>query len=309
MRRAIAPLVILLFWAAGCETEQNPEWAVHPPAPDFPLLLTDGFCLVSGNRVVLDRYDIDYYDFSSHLIYLNETGAFEEKYQKPGTACVYADSIKIYELSLVSHFASYIPQGPVIWYPLIFYPDYTVHIDMAWYYAYEWLDKPDPREDPNIVEALERYGQFRHGLQGEISAVRYTPPGHVELELELLNEDSLNYYYYDPEKMGMGVYHYFTNGLFINDTATHKTYTHDVTHVQLEAGSGTGLEWMSLLEAGSSATITLIYDSFDEIPPGTYFADFVFPGPHSVAERGELEQEDGRIWLGDLDMSSIITIE
>ena len=309
MRRAIAPLILLLFLASGCETENVPLPVVHPPAADFPLLLTDGFCLLYGNRVVLDHNDIDYYDFSAHLIYLKEAGAIEEKYQKPGTAWVYADSIKIYELSLVSQFASYIPQGPVIWFPPIFYPDYTVHIDMAWYYAYEWLDKPDPREDPRIVEALERYGQFRLGLQGEIRVVRYTPPGYVELELELHNEDSLNYYYYDPEKMGMGVYHYFTNGLFISDTTTHQNYTHYVTHVQPDSGSGTDLEWMSLLEADSSVTITLIYDPFDEIPPGTYFADFVFPGPHSGVERMELEQENGRLWLGDINMSCVVTIE
>ena len=305
MRRAIAPLILLLFWAAGCETEQDPVQLVRPPAPDLPLLLTDGFCLVSGNRVVLDRYDIDYYDFSAHLIYLNEAGAIEEKYQKPGTAWIYADSTKIYELSFVSQFASYIPQGPIIWYPPFMYPDYTVHIGSHWdFFGMEGVE-PDPREDPRIAEALERCGQFRHGLQGEIRAVSYQAGEGVTLELELWNEDAVNYYYWDPAKLGIGRYHYVTNGLWLRDD-NDQAYRN---HVEPLSWDGADPDRFSLLESDSSVILTLVYEDFDELPPGTYEGFFEFPGPHYGVERGELEQEDGRLWLGDLNMNSIVTIE
>ncbi|RLD48154.1 MAG: hypothetical protein DRI97_19060, partial [Bacteroidetes bacterium] len=128
MRRAIAPLILLLFVLAGCEIEKDP---VEEPL-DPSLHLTDGFCLLSNSRVVLNHYDIEYYDYGAHLIYLKSPEAFEEKFKKTGAASVYADSARIYDLSLVSYAASYIPQGPVIWYPYIFYSDYTVHIDQAW---------------------------------------------------------------------------------------------------------------------------------------------------------------------------------
>ncbi len=38
--------------------------------------------------------------------------------------------------------------------PLIFYSDYTVHIDQAWIHASMGADEDDPREDPRIVETL-----------------------------------------------------------------------------------------------------------------------------------------------------------
>ena len=71
--------------------------------------LTDGFCLLKNSRVVLNHYDIDYYDYSAHLIYLKDPEAFEEKFQVMGPAAVYADSTRIYDLSIVSLAASYIP--------------------------------------------------------------------------------------------------------------------------------------------------------------------------------------------------------
>ena len=32
---------------------------------------------------------------------------------------------------------------------------------------------------------------------------------------ELYNPDTLDYYYLDPDKMGIGLFHYFTNGLYL----------------------------------------------------------------------------------------------
>jgi len=294
MRRAIAPLILLLFVLAGCEIEKDP---VEEPL-DPSLHLTDGFCLLSNSRVVLNHYDIEYYDYGAHLIYLKSPEAFEEKFKKTGAASVYADSARIYDLSLVSYAASYIPQGPVIWYPYIFYSDYTVHIDQAWLSELLGADEDDPREDPRIVEALKKYGQFRHGLQCEILSFWYNEVDGVILELELRNEDPVNYYYWDPEKLGMEHYHYVTLGLRLIDDAG-QSYTHQL---QPSSWAGADPDRMSLLESDSSHILTITYEAFDEVPPGNYTAYFEFPGPHSVESREDLDQENGRIWLGDLDL-------
>ncbi len=301
MRRAIAPLILLLFLVAGCEIEKDP---VDEPL-DPSLHLTDGFCLLANNRVILNHYDIDYYDWSAHLIYLKSPDAFEEKYYKMGPAAVYADSSKIYDLSFVSHAASYIPQGPVIWFPFFLYPDYTVHIDRAWFYKEEpWLFG-DPREDPRIAEALKKYGQFRHGLQCEILSFWYNAVNGVILELELRNEDPVNYYYWDPEKLGMDHYHWVTNGLRLSDE-TGQSYTHQL---QPSSWDDADPDRMSLLESDSSVVLTITYADFDELPPGNYTAYFEFPGPHKVESREDLDQENGRIWLGDLDLHAEVVIQ
>lgn len=294
MRRAIAPLILLLIMVAGCEIEKDPVYEPLDPS----LHLTDGFCLVSNSRVVLNHYDIDYYDYGAHLIYLKSPLDFEYEFKVPWIATVYADSTSIYDLSFVSHAASYIPQGPVIWYPFWFYPEYTVHIDQAWI---EWPPGPgyvDPREDTRIVEALKKHGQFRHGLQCEILSFWYNAEDGVILDLELRNEDPVNYYYWDPDKLGMEHYHYVTNGLRLLDESG-QSYKH---HVQSLSWETAGPDRMSLLEADSTLVLTITYEDFDEIPPGNYTAYFRFPGPSKVEKREDLDLEDGRIWLGDIDM-------
>jgi len=155
------------------------------------------------------------------------------------------------------------------------------------------------------VEALKKYGQFRYGLQGGITSVRYNSPDDVVLELELRNEDSLNYYYWDPDKLGMECFHYVTTGLSLWDDEG--GYYHH--RIQPLSWAYADPDRMSLLESGSSVTLTLTYDHFDTIPPGDYTAYFEFPGPHSTETRGELDLEDGRIWLGDLYLNSEVVVE
>ena len=305
MRRAIAPFILLLIVLAGCETEKDP--VDEPLDPSFHL--TDGFCLVKDSRVVLNHYDIDYYDYSAHLIYLKSPGVFEQEFKYKDAGTIYADSTRIYDLSFVSHAASYIPQGPVIWFPSIFSPEYTVRIDMAWINDPMGEDANDPREDPRIVEALEKYGQFRHGLQVEIASVRYNSPENVVLELELRNEDSVNYYYFDPEKMGMGLYHYVTNGLYLSDMETGQSYHHLINGTQPDPWDWLELEGMSLLESNSSVILTITYDHFDELPPGNYTAYFQFPAPNGRVPREDLDRENGRIWLGELQLYGEVVIE
>jgi len=300
MRRAIAPLFLLLFFVAGCEIEKDPVYEPLDPS----LHLTDGFCLVSNSRVVLNHYDIDYYDYGAHLIYLKSPIDFVDEFKVPWIASVYADSSRIYDLSLVSYAASYIPQGPVIWYPLIFYSDYTIHIDQAWLSELRGAKEDDPREDPGIVAALKKYGQFRHGLQCEILSFWHNAEDGVILELELRNEDPINYYYWDPEKLGMEHYHYVTLGLRLIDDEG-QAYTHQE---QPSSWAMADPDRMSLLKSDSSVVLTITYEAFDEVPPGSYTAYFEFPGPYKVENQEDLDQENGRIWLGDLDLYAEVVI-
>lgn len=301
MRRAIALLFLLLFVLAGCETEKDPVEELLDPS----LHLTDGFCLLKNSRVVLNHYDIDYYDYSAHLIYLKDPEAFEEKFQVMGPAAVYADSTRIYDLSIVSLAASYIPQGPVIWYPFWFPAEDIVPIDQVWMNVPLFAPLEDPRADVRVVEALKKYGQFRHGLQCEILSFWYNPEEGVILELELWNEDAVNYYYYDPEKLGMEHYHYVTNGLWLKD-ATGKSYTH---HIQARSWETADPDRMSLVEADSSIVVSLTYEDFDLLPPGSYMAHFRFPGPIRIESREDLDRADGRIWLGELDLYTTVEIQ
>jgi hypothetical protein len=305
MRRAIAPLILLVLISAGCETEKDPVYKPLDPS----LHLTDGFCLLKNSRVVLNHYDIDYYDYSAHLIYLNDPGAFEEKFIGPGSGAVCADSTWVYDLNFFSHASSYFPQGPIIWWPFFYYGDDIIFIDQAWETVSMIASGSDPREDPRIVEALNKYDQFRHGIQFEIVSVKYNSPVDVVLELDLWNEDAENYYYWDPEKIGMAQYHYLTFGLSLHDTVDGTRYSHQVEAVSPDFQQSMDLDYMSLLKSDSTVRLTLNYDRFDTVPPGNYIALFRFPAPTFNIERGDLEQADGRIWLGEQYLASEMAVE
>jgi len=293
-------LVLLLL--LSCEQKQDLE-------PEFLLScdkeLTDGFCLVSDHGVILNHHQIDYYDYSAHLVYLKDEISFTEDIVGSGVNAVYAGGDIIYRLANMNAYDSYMPAGPLIW-NQSFYNDYVMQIDLL-----RMLDadnQDDPREDPRIMEALLKYDQFHEGLACEITGVSSSETGHALLELELKNEDSFDYLYLDPDKMSMAVFHYFTNGLFLRNSSDNY-FTHEIEIRHPDPWDSWDPAWLSVIESGETVNLTLEYLEFEEFPPGNYTAYFRFPGLSGQVDKGELIQAGGRIWLGDLDVSFSLTLD
>ena len=271
--------------------------------------LPDGFCIVANEKVILNHNDIEYYDYSTHLIYIKENKSFIDDIESIGAFTVYADRIQIYKGQTVPGYSSFLPSGPIISTHPSLYGDYIIPIEMI-----QRIDSlgnflPDPREDERVVTALKKYNQFRAGLSCEIKSVQYFGSSNVKVDLILKNNDSLNYYYLDPNKMGINLFHYFTNGLFIKDFKNHKNYTHIITAVSPEPWNSWKKEWLSIINRNESKTITITYDSFEAVVPGQYKATFEYPGLCYQVEKKDLLQDNGQIWLGSLTMIKDITIE
>jgi hypothetical protein len=66
---------------------------------------------------------------------------------------------------------------------------------------------------------------------------------------------------------------------------------------------------MSLIESGTTNTLKISYDDFESLPTGTYRATFQFPGLSYQVEKEEIQQQNGRIWLGALQLTSEVRIE
>jgi hypothetical protein len=145
-------------------------------------------------------------------------------------------------------------------------------------------------------------------LQAEITSVWYGATDELRLNMVLHNRDKVNYYYLDPEKMGMALYHYYTNGVILWDTEEQRSYSHHVHAKEPYPWDGWDMDWMSLLEGGKSVQITLEYHNFENVPPGSYRVFFEFPGLHSQVERDQLDQRLGRIWLGKLRIRSDLQV-
>lgn len=299
----LVPLVLMLILVSACETEKD----LADRLLRSSIELSDGYCLVAGDQVVLNHYDISYYDYGAHLIYLKSHMSSELMLEEAGSLTVYAGGEEIYTVSTQPGYSSYMAQGPIIWTYPTFYGDNIIAISLMTSYEAIIDGAADSREDPRIVEALEKYGQYREGLHCEIVSFHYSAPDEVVLRLKLTNMDAVNYYYLDPEKMGMGLFHYFTNGLKLWDG--HQSYINQTEHIQPYPWDSWDLDWMSLLEGGSSVTITLEYKNFESVPPGTYWAMFRFPGLGYQVERDQLAQRHGQIWLGELQLNKEVVVE
>ncbi len=253
MRVSLTFLVLLLFLCAGCEKEMD----LADRLPRSSIELTDGYCLVAGDQVVVNHYDISYYDYGAHLVYLKSHRSSAEFLEEAGSLTVYAGGEEIYTAGIHPGYSSYMPTEPFIWTFPTFYEDYIIAIDLmlATYEAIT-MEVNDIREDQRIVKALKKYGQYREGLHCEIVSCNYTAPDKVVLRLELSNMDEVNYYYLDPEKMGIGLFHYFSNGLSLWDSEERQAYSNQTEHLSPDPWDSWDMDWMSLLEGGSSATWT-----------------------------------------------------
>lgn len=285
----VALLLVLLF---GCDQDQD-EFRVTG----------EGLSMMINDKVVLTAKDIDYYDLSTHFIYLKGTNSFLNDKLIRDSFQIYANGEKIYSGVFRSIASSSFPIGPEIYTTQIFYGNYVLPIE----YGY-WIDDsgkitpPDPRSDARIIDALKSWNQLHEGLQCEIRSVQFQSAGKVSMELELINNDSFSYYYLDPEKMGLGLFHYFTNGLSFYSPTLKKSFDNHVQHIQPEPWDSWQIKWLSVIGSHEKKTIWINYTNFDPIPEGQYKLHFSFPGLSHV-EKEDLVQRYGRIWLGDLDLS------
>lgn len=292
-------IALLLVLTISCEKEEL----------NFKGNLTNGFCIVLNDEVILNHNDFEYYDYSSHLIFLKNNSSIDYSAEDFGEFQVYANKKEIYSGQIYPSYSSTLPSGPILQTHPSFYGDNIVSIGLILYLDTLGNFLPDPREDERIVDALKKYDQFRAGLSCEIKSVQYESSTQVKVELLLKNNDAFNYYYIDPEKTGMGLFHYFTNGLFIRNFNTHESYTHKIETVSPDPWNTWEKDWLSVINGNESKVITIVYDNFEEVPNGQYKAFFEFPGLRSQVDRNDISQDNGQIWLGELNMSKEITIE
>ena len=104
---SMIPIIILVIFfillSISCEDDNT----------DLVIDSTKGFCIKIADSTVLDYSEIDFYDFSTHFIYLkNSKSLFNGT--NWSTFTVFADNIKIYYGQKYPLYSSYFPTGPVI---------------------------------------------------------------------------------------------------------------------------------------------------------------------------------------------------
>ena len=111
--------------------------------------------------------------------------------------------------------------------------------------------------------------------------------------------------------MGKNLFHYFTNGLYTYDSKNYSYYyffNKDSVERPKPNINSWDKNWLSLLKSKESTKITISYSNFKPLLKGTYNMYFDFPGL-SWVDKKALLQDNGRIWLGNLNMKKKVTIK
>ena len=257
------------------------------------------FWMKIGEQIIPNA-DIDYYDFSTHTIYFKEEQSFFKDLES-GAFSVYVGDTEIYTGSIHPMYLSSVPMGPYINPILMKMSQYALTIGMGWIGAQEM---EDPRNDMRIMNALQFQGKYHAGLRIEIESIHFLPNDKVSFDFQLFNLDTFDYLYLDPTKMGIGLFHYFTNGLAFFSDENSQLYTHQISVVQPEPWDVWKKEWMSVIQSGEFKQLSITYDHFDSMPPGSYQAFFYFSGlSYYQVEKEDVNQSEGRIWLGEVGVA------
>jgi len=186
MRPVLKYGLFILITGIGCDSENIP-----PDHEENDINhITDGFCIEFGDSIIINHEEIDYYDFSTHIIYLKEPHKFlQDNYNWEVASLsfsVYAHREKIYTGSLISPWTCSLPSGPYMDFPFG-YPGYFIKINnISEKYYYQDNSKPDQREDEKIVNVLKAYNQFHAGLSCSIDEIEKKSNGQLSFLLTIV---------------------------------------------------------------------------------------------------------------------------
>jgi hypothetical protein len=253
--------------------------------------------------------DIDYYDFSTHYIYLNidKASLFDEGQDKYMSSAfiVVADGERCYLGHFHSIVMSWMPPTPVISYDpeFGFYPDDIIYIQN---YSIDGAD--DPRDDPRIEEALSRVGKLRHGISVMLEEVNIDDRDGltvVSYTFTITNEGDETLYLFDPDRVGAERFHYYTGGLYLSgaDFFFVVLSDYDTTKEQFSYDEIDPL-WYTKLKSHESVKRTVDFECDTVVPDGVYSAYLVYTCP-SYIEKNDRSLKDGRLWLGSVRSNSV----
>ncbi len=273
------------------------------------------FQISVGNKVWITENDIEFYDFSSQLIYLNKDdilfsnpAEFFKVFKGPFS--VQLEGREVYKGNFQPIWFSSIYPGVSILVPGLYSND-VVHI--AYYDTLE-SDFNDPRYDPEIISAMKRSGLYRAGLSCTLNQITVTKnemplnTSEIQFTFTLKNNDQTDLYILDPDLMGSQLFHYFTNGLLLisHDRKRYYSYTGDL--VSPEPWDHWETKWLFVLKKGEQITRTLGSLDYQYIYPGEYQCIFDYPGLNFQLSKKERDQANGRIWMGNIKAKTSLDI-
>ncbi len=288
MNKYLLSLTVFILALTSCET--------HPDDPDEYLFKAD-------NGLKYKYSDFELYDSSTHILYF-KTNHPEFITEQSSGFSILASGDEIYKGMFYEPFSSTLPYGAFIGSFLSIFQDYAFQIGFL-----KIDNQPeDKRNDPRIISAFEQHNLLHSGLTMVMNSVE-TGGTQLIFRFTVTNYDQTDLLILDPDKMGLNLFHYFTNGLLIFDASHINVFSNDLETEKPSPWNSWKPEWLSELKSGESKQFTFSYAIDTPLSPGKYDALFEFPGLSHQVSKEQLFQGKARIWLGDLSGKKEIIVE
>jgi hypothetical protein len=283
MKKSLLPGIVFLLILISCRKLDN-----------------DVFFKI-GEGLEYNFSDIDLYDTSTNILYFKNVH-IEFKDIEKNSFTFQDDGGVIYSGTFWSSYYNSLPTGPFIYSQPALFGNYALKID------YWNSGKPDVRKDPRMIAVLKQHDLLHSGL-----ALSFGPPeitgSQLIFKFTVTNQDKSNLLIIDPDKTGPNLFHFFTNGLYIRDSAYNEVFTSNIQHQTPDPWDTWKIEWLSQLKSGDSKQFTINYTINNPLNPGVYDATFVFPGLEFQVTKDQLYQGSDRIWLGGIQGTRKITVQ
>lgn len=271
------------------------------------------------NHPWLTNEDIDFYDFSSHLIYLKQDKSvfLPERidldfptswWDKPFV--VVANGQKRYVGVFSSSFSFNKWPIPEIndGFNFISYPSDLLIIQWMWFPA---VDLNDSRHDSIVKQALFKANILHEGIEAKLNKILFTEntdTAAVEYTYTIINNDLDNLYVFDPDKMGSDLYHFYNNGpSFLKSD---EVSTREAIYAKPEIPEPRDYwnpDWFVKINSGDSIVRTVKIRGYSYFPQGTYYCILLFQG-HKKIPKDQRVLPDGRYLIGQTS-SDLIGIQ
>ncbi|NWF89028.1 MAG: hypothetical protein HXY50_06140 [Ignavibacteriaceae bacterium] len=257
----------------------------------------------------LSQNDIEFYDWSSHCIYLKK----DKNYLFPGINLdssisesfykfwnnkpfiVTANNKKCYIGYFLATLSSDIwPYPDIFDFDIRYYPSDIIHTEWSYPFA------NDKRNNENVRNGLIECDQLHEGLSITTDSlwIDNADTATVKYVITIKNKDTDDLYVLDPDKMGTELFHYFTNGPAFYHTANKKTY--ESIYKEINKPEPTDYydnNWFTKIEAGKSLTRMILLKGYQYLPDGDYYCSISLNNPYNINKKDRIAT-DGRYWIG-----------
>lgn len=294
MKESLVISLFLIFALLSCEQanidpQSEPDQEITPEEEE-----NHNYFLKIGNSLGYECSDIEMYDSSTHILYFKTLHPEFDKLKNESFS-FFVNGDTIYKGYFWPSFFSSLPSGPYIsTYPL-FHKTFALCIDNR------GSSKPDLRNDPRLIRALKDRNLLHSGLLLTVNSIDCKST-QITFSFSITNKDQSALLILDPEKTGLSIFHYFTNGLIIRNVTTTGPYiTVRINPQTPSPWNGWKSEWLTRMATDETKTFIIDYPIDFPLSPGAYNVYFEYPGLHFQVSKEELQQNNGRIWLGSLE--------